>query len=273
VDPAASPEGTKKPSKKLQPGGEATSKAATAKAAAEEAKAHLSGAKFFPPFEDGDSDAGDPGEPAQDGIADCVAEIRRITLLVELTEGHEASDAPFVVQCKERLRDFEGQHANLLQNRRDEVPYQTQMDRKLRAIMVLEDKIVKTKVRQAATLAALEAAQAQHDVETNNLANQKARKTKLHKEVDALHQDHIPCEDISEEEEEVKLTQVQGARTRGQSPRASQASQAPPGDQDARVALVGEPRANRPCTKGEGKGKPKGDGTMSDDDGELSDTP
>jgi DNA repair exonuclease SbcCD ATPase subunit len=240
--------------------------------------AHLSGAKFFPPFDDADSEVGNPAvDPKKEAIDETIAEIDRIRMVIKYTDGHEPVGCPFLKGQKEQLQEMEGQLANLRQDRRAEVPIQMQLDRKNRAIKELDAKLAKTKLRKAATWAALQAAQSEYEEAGNILLNQKARFAKLHREVDALHAEHIPFEEaISScvDEEELKQAPAQAARARGQSPKASQASQAQADDKDTRVAIVGEPRAKRPCTKGDGKGNGKGDGKMSDDgDGFDSDTP
>ena len=74
------------------------------------------------------------------------------------------------------------------------------------------------------------------------------------------------------EEEEGKPTPAPGGKTSKQPPKAPPASGGEGGTKDTRLSVAGEPSAKRPCTKGEGKGKPHEEGQMSEDEAD-SDTP
>jgi septal ring factor EnvC (AmiA/AmiB activator) len=231
----------------------------------------LSGARFFPIGDESGSEAGEEA-PEVDGIDACVAEIRRLTGILELIEGFEVPGHDFVAKTKAELKDQEEQLGNLKKDRKKEVPQQVQIDRLNRDLKFLDHKLAKTKERKKAALAVLDAATKAHDTESNSLDNQKAKKAALKKELQALHMEFV-FEDISSEEEEGKAPKAPGNKASDtRSPGASQAApgEAAGGTKDARQSGAGEqPRAKRPC-KGDGKGKTSTEEDMSEEEGDTT---
>ena len=158
-----------------------------------------SGARYFPIGEVDDSQAGDTGDPPEDGIAVCEAEIARVTTVLKCLEGSEAEDNPFLVQYRARKKEFEEQLLTLRKEKRKEVPTQIQLDRLCRAQRKSQAKMDRTKGRMATAVEEKDAAEAKIHELAGVYSNQKEVHARISREIDSLHQEHVPFEDISSE--------------------------------------------------------------------------